>query len=343
MRFWLRSSWHGLASARVSARSRRLFAEIGLLPALLVALIVAFAAFEPRFMSGENWFNILRQANYLMLVAMGQMVVLIAGHLDLSVGATMALTSVVVAMVMTTSGVADNAWVAMAAGALAGLGVGLAIGLVNGLAVAVFRVSSFMVTLGMSSIAFGIALLLSSGVPVVGLPPEFTRGLGTGALLGVPVPVVITAVSMVVLYLFLEWTRYGRYIYAVGANARAAHLAGIRTLRVTVGAFVICGLLASLSGVLLTARVSSGEANLGAEFVLISIAAAVLGGTSLYGGQGRLAFVAVGVLFVAVLANGMNLVRVESYTQQLVLGFILIVAVVIDRLRSRSAGGTIAQ
>lgn len=315
--------------------AHRAFVQLGLLPFLLIGLIVLFTVLEPRFLSSGNWFNIVRQATYLMLITMGQMVVLISGHFDLSVGSTVALTSVVTGLVMTWGSVAHDPVAGIPLGIAAGLGVGVIVGLVNGLVVAIFKVTSFMVTLGMASVAFGAALLLSKGVPVVGFPTAFTRGLGTARWFELPAPAVITAALALVLYAFLQWTKWGRFIYATGGNVKAARLAGIRVTLVTASAFVICGFFASLAGVLLTARVASGEPNLGAEYVLLSIAAAVLGGTSLYGGEGRLGYVAIGVLFIVVLSNGMNLIRIESYTQQLVLGCVLIVAVITDRIRAQ--------
>jgi ribose transport system permease protein len=249
------------------------------------------------------------------------------------VGSTIALTSVVTALVLSSA--TEPTAGTMVLAVLAGLGVGVVVGLVNGLVVAFWRVPSFMVTLGTTSLAAGAALLLSNGAPVTGVPLGFSDFLGTGSLLGLPVPLIIALLAALVIYGVLYWTSFGRNIFAVGGNELAATVAGIRVKAVLVAAFVLCSVLTSLAGVLLTARVASGEATLGSSFVLLSIAAAVLGGTSLFGGEGRLGLVILGVVFIGVLNNGMNLLQISSYVQQLVLGAVLISAVALDRLRAR--------
>jgi ribose/xylose/arabinose/galactoside ABC-type transport system permease subunit len=316
----------------VASGSQRFVAallRVGLLPVLLVAGIAIFAALEPRFLSPLNGTNIGRQLSFLLIVTMAQMLVLLTAEIDMSVGSTIALTSVVSSMVMVETG-------GVVLGVLAGLAVGLVMGLFNGLIVARFRVPSFIVTIGSGAIAFGGALMLSNGSPVSGLPESFTGALGSKSLGPLPLSFIIALVVFAVLYLVLNWTTVGRYFYAVGGGENAARLVGVPVFRSKVLAFVLCSVLTSLAGILLTARVSSGEANLGSEYVILSIAAAVLGGTSFFGGEGRLGLVAVGALFLVVLSNGMNLIRVSSYTQQVVLGVLLVTAVVIDRLRSRA-------
>jgi ribose/xylose/arabinose/galactoside ABC-type transport system permease subunit len=323
----------GLGNARAFAM--RAFLTVGLIPFLLVILIVVFASIEPRFLSSFNILNIGRQATYLMVATMGQMLYLLTRNYDLSNGATIALTSVVTALVMTWSGWGDSTAAAIAGGCLAGVGVGVAVGLVNGAVVSRFNISSFMVTLGMSSVAFGVALLLSSGVPISGLPAPYVQTLGTGRWLGIPVPLYITLVIGVLFYVLLNWTKLGRHAYAIGGNAKAARVSGVRVGRDMLLLLVIGSALAAIAGVMLTARLSSGEANIGSDFPLQSIAAAVLGGVSLFGGEGRLSGAVIGVLFIVVLNNGMDLIRVESYVQLVVLGALLIVALIVDRARIR--------
>jgi ribose/xylose/arabinose/galactoside ABC-type transport system permease subunit len=307
--------------------------EFGLLPVLLVIMVVVFAVAEPRFLAMDNLENIGRQSVYLLLITMAQMLVLLCSELDLSVGATVALVSVITALTMST--VAGGGTSAIILGVAAGLGVGLLVGLVNGVVVACFKVPSFMVTLGTTSVATGAALLLSDGAPVTGIPLAFSDTLGTGVFLGLPVPLIVAGLVAIAMYVVLYWTTLGRNICAVGGNADAAKVAGIRVNWVLISAFLLCSGLTALSGILLTARVASGEATLGTSFVLLSIAAAVLGGTSLFGGEGRLGLVILGVVFIGVLSNGMNLMRVSSYVQQLVIGVVLISAVALDRLRAR--------
>jgi ribose/xylose/arabinose/galactoside ABC-type transport system permease subunit len=316
----------------VASGSQRFVAallRVGLLPVLLVGGVVLFAALESNFLSPNNATNVGRQLSFLLIVTMAQMLVLLTAEIDMSVGFTIALTSVVSSMVMVETE-------SVVLGILAGLAVGLVIGLFNGLIVARFRVPSFIVTIGSGAIAFGAALMLSSGSPISGLPESFTSTFGSTNLGPVPLSLVIALVVFGILYVVLNWTTVGRYLYAVGGGENAARLVGVPVFRSKVLAFVLCSVLTSLAGLLLTARVSSGEANLAGDFVILSIAAAVLGGTSFFGGEGRLGMVAVGALFLVVLSNGMNLIRVSSYTQQVVLGVLLVTAVVIDRLRSRS-------
>lgn len=309
--------------------------RFGLLPILLVVAVATFAVLEPRFLSDTNGTNIARQLSFLLLVTVAQMLVLLTAEIDMSVGATIALTSVVSSMVMVEVG--GGGVGVLLLGVLAGLVVGLVIGLVNGLIVATFKVPSFIVTIGTASVATGIALLLSKGTPITGLPESFTSSLGSSDIVGVPVSFLLAIVVLALVWFVLNWTVLGHYLFAVGGGEDAARLVGVPVLRTKVTAFVLCSLLTSLAGVLLTARVSSGEPTLGQEFVILAIAAAVLGGTSFFGGEGRLGLVAVGALFLVVLSNGMNLIRVPSYTQEVVLGALLVAAVIIDRLRRRTS------
>ncbi|MDG4898389.1 ABC transporter permease [Mesorhizobium sp. WSM4976] len=322
------------------ANAMRLLVTIGVLPILLVVMAVIFGLIEPRFLNPANLMNILRQATFLVIVAMGQMLALISAGFDLSVGAIVALTSVIAALVMVYMMGADGTgspMLALIAGCGAGLLAGLGFGLLNGLGVAVLKVSPFIVTLGTSSAIAGIALLLTGGAPVVGLPPLFVENFGSGRIFGVPTVIYITIVIVGIMYYVMNWSRFGRYVYAIGGNEVAARLSGIRVGRYLTNVYVVSGLLASTAGLLLTARVSAGEPNLGGPFAMQSITAAVLGGTSLRGGEGSLGGVILGALFIAMLANGMNLIRVSSFWQMILLGCLLVFAVVFDRVRSKLA------
>lgn len=307
---------------------------MGLLPVLLVAAVVLFAFMEPRFVSQDNGINIARQLSFLLLLAIAQMLVLLTAEIDMSLASNIALTSVVSATVMTKVGDGSTA---VLAGVLAGLATGLLMGLVNGLVTSVFNVPSFIVTIATASLGFGSALLLSDGSPISGLPEGFTTNLGYSSVGPVPVSFVIALVCVAVLYVVLYWTKLGRYIYSVGGSQSASRLLGVPVTQTKTVAFVLAGGLAAVAGLLLTARVASGEPNLGSEYLIMSIAAAVLGGTSFFGGEGRLGFVAIGALFLVVLSNGMNLIRVSSYTQEIVIGLLLILAVVLDRWQARNA------
>jgi ribose/xylose/arabinose/galactoside ABC-type transport system permease subunit len=324
-----------VAPRSVAGRFNEVLLRFGLLPILLIVAVVTFAVLEPRFLSAINGTNISRQLSFLLLVTIAQMLVLLTAEIDMSVGANIALTSVVSSMVMVEIG-GDGAGVLLA-GVLAGLLVGLVMGLVNGLIVSKFKVPSFIVTIGTASVATGVALLLSKGTPITGLPEVFTGTLGSSDVLGIPISFLLAIAVLALVWFLLNWTVLGHYLFAVGGGEDAARLVGVPVLRTKVTAFVLCSVLTSMAGVLLTARVTSGEPTLGQEFVILAIAAAVLGGTSFFGGEGRLGLVAVGALFLVVLSNGMNLIRVPSYTQEVVLGALLVAAVIIDRLRRRTA------
>jgi ribose/xylose/arabinose/galactoside ABC-type transport system permease subunit len=313
------------------------FVRVGVLPFLMVVAVIVFTAMSDNFLTSRNLMNVLRQSTYLTMVSMAQMVALITGGIDLSVGTTLALTSVSSALVMAglASAFPDLIWLAILGGMAAGLLVGAAVGMINGTGVAVFGVNPFMMTLGMTSVGFGAALFLTSGMPVQGMPPAFGSVLGYGTLLGIPAPVYVTAVLAVVMYLLLNWTRFGRYLFAVGGSLRAAQLSGISTPLMLFLAYVLCAVLTTIAGLMLTARLGTGEANIGASMPLESIAACVIGGVSLSGGVGRLSGVILGALFIGLVQNGMNLARIDSYLQMVVIGTLLIAAVIADRLRHR--------
>jgi ribose/xylose/arabinose/galactoside ABC-type transport system permease subunit len=325
------------AASPVVRLIRLAFIHFGVLPLLLLALVVGFGIAEPRFLSQQNLFNVARQATYLTVVSMGQMVALLTGGFDLSVGVNLAMTSVVLATVMSSivAGNPDALAAAIPLGILAGIGAGTLMGVVNGVGVAVLNVSPFMMTLAMASIAYGLALFMTAGVPVYGMPSEFGATLGFGKLLGVPVPVYVTIVVILGMYVVLNWTRAGRYLYAIGGNLKASMLSGISTRTYLFLAYVLTGFLCSLAGVMLTARLETGEANIGAAMPLRSIAACVVGGVSLRGGTGRLGSVVLAAIFIEWFENGMNLVRIQSYLQMVVLGLLLIFAVVMDEVRHR--------
>lgn len=309
----------------------------GFLPILLVLLFVALGSIEPKFLRGFNLINVLRNASFLMLVSTGQMLVLIIGGFDLSVGAVIALTSVTTALAM--SGLLemypDAVMMAVILGVLIGLVVGSLVGVANGLIVAVLKVSPFMVTLGTLSIASGIALYMTQGVPVYGMPDLFTRDFGRFSLFGLPIVIYVTAAVLLVVWWIMNWTRLGRYIYAIGGNVHAARVSGVSTTSYIVVTYTMCSFLAALAGVLLTARIGSGEATTGSTFMLSSIAAAVIGGVSLRGGVGRVEMVAMGALFLVLVTNGMNLLRIDSKLQTIVIGVVIILAVAMERLKPK--------
>jgi ribose transport system permease protein len=280
---------------------------------------------------------VARQSTYLVIVTMGQMLTLLTGGFDLSVGTILALSSVVGAMAMSAMNTAfpDAVALVIMVGLLAGMLAGLSIGAINGIGVSIFNVNPFMMTLGMASVGFGAALYLTGGVPVYGLPEVFSDIFGFGSFLGVPTPVLITAGLVLVMYFLVNWTTIGRYFYAVGGNLKASSLSGINTKYILFLAYIFCSALATISGLLLTARLETGEANIGVSMPLESIAACVIGGVSLKGGVGRVENVVLGALFIGLIQNGMNLARIESYLQTVVIGILLIIAVSSDQFRQQ--------
>lgn len=318
-----------------------LFLRVGVLPFFLAAALIIFSIVSTQFLSVQNLTNVARQSVYLVLVSLGQMLVLITGGFDLSVGTAIALTSVVsaTAMVALAAAMPDMVWIVILLGAAAGFGAALVVGALNGLGIAQFGVSPFIMTLGVQSVGAGIALFITGGVPVAGLPYEFGNFFGFGRLLGVPVPVLFAVVAIVAMWLLMNRTRLGAHIYAVGGNLKAANLSGVNTKRVLFLAYAVCALLASLAGLLLTARVESGETNLGGTIALESIAACVIAGVSLRGGIGRVENVVLGAFFIVLVQNGMNIARIGSYMQMVLLGSLLILAVILDQFRYRMLVG----
>ncbi len=309
---------------------KRIFVKVGVLPFLLFALIILFSLAESRFMTGSNMLIVGRQATYLAIVTAGQMLTILCAGFDLSVGSSVALTSIVSSSVMVSiaSPVAG-----IIAGIVAGIVTATLVGLANGITIAVFRVSPFVVTLGMMSVIHGLALLVSGGVPIFNLPEQFNMALGVGKVYGMPVPVLVALLIVVVVFILLNRTRIGRYFYALGGNLEAARLSGIAIKKYTCLAYVLCGTLTGITGVMLTARVASGEPNLGAALPLESIAAAVIGGVSLRGGEGGVIRAILGAVLIVLIRNGMNLMNISSYLQMVVMGCLLIFAVVMDQFR----------
>jgi ribose/xylose/arabinose/galactoside ABC-type transport system permease subunit len=313
------------------------FVRVGVLPLILLAAIVVFSLLSNNFLTSRNLTNVFRQSVFLTIVSLGQMMVLLTGGFDLSVGTTIALTSVVGAMAMAAAAAAmpDMVPLAITIGCMAGLLSGLGIGLINGLGVALVGVSPFIMTLGLSSIGFGIALYLTGGTPVYGMPKEFGGFFGFGVFLGIPIPIWVALGMIAGSFVLVNWTRFGRTLYAVGGNIRAAELSGVNTKKTLLFVYMLSALFAAVAGMLLTARMDTGEANIGSSMPLESIAACVIAGVSLRGGIGRMENVVIGALFISLLQNGMNLARFNSYLQTIVIGCILILAVAVDQIRRR--------
>lgn len=309
----------------------------GLMPICLVLMALGFAAVEPRILSPGNLLNISTQVSYLVIFATAQMVVILTRGFDLSLGMCVSSVSVLTALVMTGMVEAnpESLPLAILLATLAGIGFSIVVGAFNGICISVLNVNPFIATLGSLNICYGIASTISDGRPVFGVPREFSNLVYSGHVLGVPVPIVIAGIVLLVIHLILSRTVIGRSFYILGSNPRAAMVAGLPSRRYLTYAYVICSVLAAIGAMMLTARTGSGEPNLGGNLTLESIAAAVIGGVSLRGGIGGVPAALLGALFVTVLSNGMNLTRIDGYIQMIVLGSVIIIAVFVDRIRSR--------
>jgi ribose transport system permease protein len=304
------------------------------LPIALLTILIGFAVVDRGVLSLANLLNIAQQTSYLALFAMAQTVVILTRGFDLALGPTVSMVSVGTALAMAGATATGHGTAAvLLAGLGAGFGLGVACGLFNGVVIAILGVSPFVATLGSYNIAIGVATTLSAGRPVQGVPKLFSRLFYGGSVFGMPAVIAITVVIGVVLQLTLARTVFGRSLYIIGTNPRAAAVAGLPVKRILVATYVLCSALAALGAIMMTARTGSGEPNLGGSLSLQAIAGAVVGGTSLAGGRGGVGTAVLGALFVTILSNGMNLTRIDSYVQMVVLGAIIIIGVLLDRLR----------
>jgi ribose/xylose/arabinose/galactoside ABC-type transport system permease subunit len=288
---------------------------------------VAFTALSPHFFSADNLLNVTLQASITAIIAAGMTFVILTGGIDLSVGSVVALSGIVATGALASGVGAPSA-------VLAALALGAASGGIAGVLVARFGVAPFIATLSLMTVWRGIAFVATGGRPVWDLPASFAV-LGSGRIAGVPIPTVVMAVVFAAAHVTLTRTRYGRHVVAFGGNPEAARLSGIRTGRICASVYVLCGALAAASGVLLASRMSSGQPNAGLGYELDVIAAVVVGGTSLSGGRGSVLGTLLGALLIAVLRNGLNLLDVDSYVQQVVVGIVILLAVLLDPVRRR--------
>lgn len=309
----------------------------GVLPFVLALMVIAFGLVEPAFASMGNFINVLKQASFPIILATAQLFALLTRGFDLSVGSVISMISVASALVMMgmLDAYPDAVGLAILVACLAGLGIGLVVGAINGVCVSLLRVNPFVTTLGMQGIALGLAATLSGGFPVFNLPDEFRRVFFLSSWFGIPAPVAVCLIVLATAHVVLNRTVLGRSLYILGGNPRAAHVAGLSSRLHLVCAYVLCSACVAVGALMLTARTGSGEPSLGGGLMLLSVAAAVIGGVTLRGGEGKVIHCILGGLFVTILSNGMNMVRVDGYIQQIVLGVIVIAAVFIDRLRTR--------
>jgi ribose/xylose/arabinose/galactoside ABC-type transport system permease subunit len=289
---------------------------------LLLCLVLSLLS--DRFLTVGNLVNVLRQSTINGIMAIGMTYVILTEGIDLSVGAVLALSSVVTADLLQRG-------LSVPLAVTAGLGLGGVLGLSNGLIITKARVPPFVATLGLMTISRGLALTYTQGRPITGLPESF-RAIGTGALGPIPMPIVIAVAAFLAGYILLTRTRIGEYVYALGNNPTAAHYAGIATDRYITFVYVLAGSLSALAGMILIARLNSAQPTAGLGFEFDAIAAVVVGGTSFSGGEGGLGGTILGVLVIAVLNNGLNLLNVSSFYQPVVTGVVIALALLLYRV-----------
>ena len=300
--------------------------QFGTLIGLLLLSAVLWAL-TPHFLTVSNLLNIAQQTSINAIVAVGMTYVILSGGIDLSVGSIVALSGVVLGLVL------QNGTPTLA-GVAAALLAGVACGLVNGALVSWGGLPPFIVTLGTMSIARGAALLVTEGRPVSGFDAPF-RSVATGEVAFIPAPVVVMALIYALAHLVLTQTTFGRYVYAIGGNEEATRLSGVAIRFHKTMVYAVSGLMSALAAIILTARLNSAQPIAGMMYELDAIAATVIGGTSLMGGEGTLVGTLVGALIMGVLRNGLNLLGVSSFLQQIVIGSVIIGAVLVDTLLKR--------
>lgn len=298
-----------------------LYSKFGIFIILILAIIIA-SFLSPAFLSARNLLNILRQNAVILIIAFGSQMVLISGEVDLSPGSVAAFAGCAAAAVMTGT---QNVMLSVAAGLLCGV----AFGVLNGLVITACGIPSFIMTLATQFIGRGAVLMMTNAQPISGLPKSFAW-LGQGYIGPIPVPILISAVILVIYWLMMNRMRFGRFVYAVGGNSDAARASGIDANSVKIKTFVFAGIMAGLGGVLLMSRLKSGQPTSAEAYEFDAITATIVGGTSMSGGQGSVYGTVAGWLFVAVLINIMTLLNVSAYAQQILRGVIIALAVIVD-------------
>ncbi|MDU0893807.1 MAG: ribose ABC transporter permease [Anaerococcus sp.] len=295
----------------------------------LIILMVFVSILNPAFLQSNNLLNLMRQLIINGFIALGMTFVILTGGIDLSVGSTLALTSAIFAGLLQNG---MNTGLAI----LIALVLGLVLGLLNGILITKGKLAPFIVTLATMTIFRGLTLVYTDGRPIAGPRDDFAfKFLGKGQFLGIPFQVILFILAFLVLWMILNKTALGRKIYAVGGNEKASFISGINIDKVKIWVYVISSLMAVLSGLVLTSRLNSAQPTAGAAYEMDAIAAVVLGGTSMTGGSGSLTGTLIGILILGVLNNGLNLLGVSSFYQQIVKGIVILIAVLIDRKRNK--------
>lgn len=306
----------------------------------LLTIVVILSILEPGFRTERNLLNVVRQVSFIGILAVGMTFVILTAGIDLSVGSTLAFAGLVCASAakgtrsLITGGVKDDGGVHVLYAALAAMGIGIVIGLVHGLLIGYLEVPAFIVTLGGLGIWRGATLVWSNGQPISSFSPDFTYW-GKGYIGKVPVPVIFFLAFVAVAHVILRYTKYGRWLYALGGNPEAARLSGLNAKALTLSVYVISGLCAGVAAFLLTSRLNSAEQVAGQSYELQAIASVVIGGTSLFGGAGGVLGTLIGALLIGVLNNGLVILGVNSYYQPIVIGVIIVFSVYLDQAIKR--------
>ena len=290
----------------------------------LIILVIVLSFLSDYFFTVNNLLNIIRQVSIIAIMAFGMTFVILTGGIDLSVGSLLAVSAAV------TAGLIINVGIFYLLVIPIGMLIGVLLGGFSGLMVAKAKMPAFIVTLGMMTIARGLTLIYTDGRPISGFNEDF-RFIGAGHIGGIPVPVIIMLIILLLCYITLKKTPYGRYVYAIGGNEEAAKLSGINVDRIKMSVYALSGLLSAISGIILASRLNSAQPTAGSGYELDAIATVVLGGTSLSGGQGGVIGTIIGALIIGVLNNGLNLLNVSSFYQQVAKGAVILIAVYIDR------------
>jgi len=308
---------------------RNVVGKFGIAIALFVEVIL-FSILSPYFFTSDNLLNVSLQTSITAIIAVGMTFVILTSGIDLSVGALVAFTGVVITSMLKLE---IPLTILFPLAVLAGVVIGVISGAIAGTFVTRFNITPFIVTLALMTIWRGASYMYTDGRPIWGLPEQFSY-LGSGRIFEVPIPTIILIAVYIVAYIVLNKTIFGRYVYAVGGNKEAARLAGINTKSVLMSVYMICGALASISGILLASRMNSGQPNAGLMYELDVIAAVVVGGTSLFGGRGSIVGTFLGTMLIGILRNGLNLLNVNSYIQQVIVGVVILLAVLMDQRRN---------
>jgi ribose transport system permease protein len=307
----------------------------------LALMVIALTLMTDKFFTLDNSLNVLRQICANLCLSIGMTIIILSGGIDLSVGSMLALSGAVAAGLLKNGVVipgTDMFIEVTGSGAiLAGLLVGTVLGWFNGFVITRFKLPPFVATLGMLSIARGLTMLWTGGFPITRLGDSFGF-MGSGHFIGIPMPVWISAALIAVFVVLMKRTRFGRNVYAVGGNEKAATLSGLNVNRIKVLVYTLGGLLSGVAGLLVTARLDSATPNAGLSYELDSIAAVVIGGTSLTGGRGSIMGTVLGCLIIGVLNNGLVLLEVSPFWQQVIKGLVILVAVAVDRVGARKGG-----